>query len=120
SQNLSDHQWFEVTFRTGDDELTPSDPDYHEYPYRVTLHSTGYASDPTQPDVRSTYHVEAVVELERKKLAPPPNIWGPLQNFTVFQWSGSTFTIEFPVRIEGLMWVQGGFAVSSDYPPDGS
>lgn len=111
-------QWFEVSFSTGDKSLTPASPDYSEYPFRVTIDSTGYAADPARPAARSSYRVRAVAQLVRKKLQPPPGSWAPVKFFTAYQWSGSASTFEFPVRLEGPLWLQGTINISTDYPSD--
>lgn len=119
-QDLASHQWFEVGFTTGDASLTPSSADYAEYPFRVTIDSTGYAADPAHPDVRSSYRVRAVVELIRKKLYPAPSGWTPIKDYTAYQWSNSTTYFEFPLRCEGPLWLQGPVSFSADYPIDPS
>jgi hypothetical protein len=118
SRDLATQQWFEVGFTTGDASLTPSDPDYHEYPFRVTIDSTGYAADPAHPDVRSSYRVRAVVQLVRERLTPAPSGWDAVRNFTAFQWSTSASYIEVPARVEGSCWLQGPIYIGSDYPVD--
>jgi hypothetical protein len=118
NQTLSDNQWFEVSFETGDSSLTSSSADYSEYPFRVMIHSTGFAADPDQPDSRSTYRVRAVVQLIRKKLYDPPAAWTTIRDYTSFQWSGGTSMIEFPARVVGPVWSQNAFNFSSDYPSD--
>lgn len=118
SRDLATQQWFEVGFTTGDPALTSADPDYHEYPFRVTIESTGYAADPAHPDVRSSYRVRAVVQLVREKLTPAPSGWDLVRNFTAYQWSGSAMYMEVPARVEGACWLQGPINIGSDYPID--
>lgn len=117
-QDVSDHQWFVTSFETGDSTLTPGDEDYGEFPFRVTINTFGYAADPTHPDVRSSYRVKAVVQLVRKQLYAEPATWANVRNFTAYQWSGSALTVEFPVRVEGPVYAQGAFSISTDYPSD--
>lgn len=120
TQELATEQWFEISFSTGDASLTTASPEYSEYPFRVTIHSTGYAADPAQPDVRSTYQVQAVVELVRKKLQTPSSAWQLARNFTAYQWSANGSMFEVPVRVEGPLWMQGPMAIGADYPIDAS
>ncbi len=118
TQDLAEEQWFEVSFETGDANLTSSAPDYAEYPFRVTIHSVGYAADLAQPDVRASYKVQAVVQLIRKKLYDEPAVWSNVRNYTTYQWSGNSSTIEFPTHVEGRSYFQGQLILSSDYPID--
>jgi hypothetical protein len=118
TQNLADNQWFDVAFETGDPSLTSSSSDYAEFPYRVTINSTGFASDPAQPDVRSTYKVRAVVQLIRKKLTDAPAVWNTIRQYTTYQWSGNVGFVEFPVQVSGPVWTQNQLVFSSDYPTD--
>jgi hypothetical protein len=120
SQDLSDHQWYEVSYETGDPTLTGSDPEFAEFPFRVTVHSIGYAEDPSQPEVRASYRVRVVVELVRKQLNSEPTAWSSLRSnkFTTYQWGGSGLPVEFPVRVEGPMYVQGALTLAYDYPID--
>ena len=49
--DLGPDAWYEVSFATGDPRLEIGDPNYAEYPFRVTVTALGYASDPSQPAV---------------------------------------------------------------------
>jgi hypothetical protein len=118
NKSLATQQWYEVSYTTGDTSLTSTSADYSELPFRVTIHATGYAADPTQPDMQSSYRVSAVVELVRKKLQAVPATWEAVKLFTVVQYSGNTGSYEVPLRIEGPMWVQGKMDIGSDYPKD--
>lgn len=120
SRDLASQQWFEVGFTTGDLALTATDPEYHEYPFRVTIESIGYAADPAHPDVRSSYRVRAVVQLVREKLNEAPSGWEFVRNFTAYQWSGSASYVEVPVRVDGPCWLQGPINIGADYPIDSS
>ncbi|MBN2023934.1 MAG: hypothetical protein JW809_14215 [Pirellulales bacterium] len=60
SQSLGSEQGFTVEYATGDPLLSQTAP---EYPYRVTVTSTGYAQDPSDA-ARVVYHAaRAVVQL---------------------------------------------------------
>ncbi len=107
---------YEVKFVTGDPSLTASDPDWHDYPYRVTLRSTGYARDPANPTVRAVHRTRAVVQLVPRKLSPPPASWASLQNYTIDQWANRAVDIEMPFRAEGPVMLQGPLSMFSDYP----
>src|SRR2546425_11661921 len=55
-----------VTFTTGDTKLTSTDPSYSEWPFRLTIESTGFASDPLNSAIQSQYKSRCVVQLLRK------------------------------------------------------
>jgi hypothetical protein len=107
---------YEVTFVTGDASLTASDPNWHDYPYRVTLSSTGYARDPANPTVRAVHRMRAVVQLVPRELSTPPANWASLQNHTIHQWANRAVSIEMPFRAEGPVMLQGPLSLFSDYP----
>jgi hypothetical protein len=110
--DLGEGMSYRVRYATGDDSLTPDSPDYAEYPYRVTITSTGYAADPNNPDVRAERQVEAVVQLVRRALQEAPADWDIVQQHTVYQWADRESKIEYPVRIEGPIRFSGRVAVS--------
>lgn len=60
-------QRYEVEFKTGDDRLTAASADWPEYPFRLTITSTGYATDPLNTSSLSAYRIRAVVQLVRKQ-----------------------------------------------------
>lgn len=110
------NSWYEVTFETGDAQLTPADPEYGEYAFRVTINSTGYSTDPGQPTVRSIHKVEVVVQLARRKLYDAPANWNSLEPYTVYQWAIKQNYIQQPVRVEGSLCFLGPVNIASDYP----
>jgi len=117
--NLSDTESYSVTIETGDASLTSSHPDYAEYPYRLTLVSTGLAQDPVDSNQQSTHQLRVVVQLVRRKLADPPSGWSQVVPYTVYQWSSRTVDYELPARIEGSCYLQGRLRLCNRYP-DGS
>lgn len=118
TDNLSDNSWYEVSFVTGDGPLPPSDPLYNpnEFAYRVTITSTGYSNDPSQPSLRSVHTVEAIVQLARRTLLAEPANWPLLDNFTVYQWGNRDITVQEPVRINGQTLINGRMLLSQQYP----
>src|SRR5260221_10700863 len=44
SSNVTNNSWYQVSFTTGDGKLGSNDPNYGEYPFRLTIDCTGYAS----------------------------------------------------------------------------
>ncbi|MCE9553506.1 MAG: hypothetical protein K8T91_09040, partial [Planctomycetes bacterium] len=86
SGNISPYESYSVTYTTGDSSLTSGSAEYNEYPYRVTLLSTGYAVDPADSTRRATHRVRAVVQLVRRKLSTVSSAWTTAQAYTVLQW----------------------------------
>ena len=113
---VSATETYEVTFTTGDTSLSPGDADWQEYPYRVTLVSTGTAADQVNASFRTTHRVRAVVQLVRRQLSDDPVLWSGLQNHTIYQWANQTVAVELPVRIEGPVHLQGPLSLFNDYP----
>ncbi len=117
---LNQHEWFQVSFETGDASLHEDHPDRHEYPFRVTIVSTGYAVDPADSNVRAEHTVKAVVQLVRRRLSETPSNWDDLQNYTVYQWANKNVYVQPPVRIEGPVRQTGRLYLSHEYPDDDS
>jgi type II secretory pathway pseudopilin PulG len=111
---------YQVTFTTGDERLTPADPQYPEYPYRVTIDALGYAFDPRQPAVRTEHRSRCVVQLLRRRLVAPPANWSTLTAFTVYQYSSQDAYAQFPMRIGGPTRILGRLRLCSEYPGDTS
>ncbi len=107
---------YTVTVETGDASLDPSHPDYDEYPYRVTLISTGTARDPANPNQQSIHRLRVVVQLVRRKLADSPSGWSQVLPYTVYQWSSRHVDYELPARIQGPCYLQGRLWLCHHYP----
>ncbi|MBN2477607.1 MAG: hypothetical protein JXB62_23570 [Pirellulales bacterium] len=122
---LSDEENFEVTYTTGDPSFQVPEvidwdhPDFddpfYDYPYRVTLLSTGYAADPDHPASIATYQVRAVVRLVPRALGTEPSSWETVEDFTLLQYSGGDFYVNVPCRIEGKVRIQGYLGLSRSY-----
>ncbi|MCA9141443.1 MAG: LamG domain-containing protein [Planctomycetaceae bacterium] len=122
SGSLGDGSTYAVSFETGDASLAVSDPDYSEYPYRLTINAIGSVVDPANPQIQSTHRIRSVVQLVRRKLSDAPSNWSTIKPYTVYQWgtgSGREVDIEFPVRINGPVYFQNRINYLSDYPNDG-
>jgi len=123
---LNEHDSYQVTHTTGDASLDEDDPDYAEFPYRVTLVSTGYATDPANPSIQASHQVRTVVQLVRRKFSDEPSNWTQLQQrdadtpYTVYQWADRPVYVNVPVRTEGAMYLQGELKLCDDYPADAS
>jgi hypothetical protein len=116
SGNVSDHSWYEVSFVTGDALLTPADSSYGEFAYRVTIASTGYSSDPSQPAVRAIHKVDAIVQLARRTILAEPATWADLEPYAVHQWANRQIYTHFPVRIQGPTQIRGALHLANEYP----
>jgi len=114
--NVTDHSWYQVSFATGDAKLSSTDPQYGEYPYRVTIDSIGYALDPLNPAVCSQHKSRCVVQLVRKQLTSEPGIWPTLTNHAVYQYSAQDVYVQFPVRIDGAATLHGRLRFCTEYP----
>lgn len=122
SGNLGDGSTYAVGFETGDKSLAVGDPDYAEYPYRVTITATGSVADPANPQIQATHQVRAVVQLVPRKLVDAPGNWSTMQPFTVYQWGTGVdreVDITTPVHVEGPVFLQNKINYLTDYPGDG-
>jgi hypothetical protein len=120
NSNVTDHSWYQVSFTTGDEKLLSGNPQYGELPFRVTIDSVGYASDPLNPVVRSQHKSRCVVQLLRKKIESEPAIWNTLSGHTVYQYSAQDAYVQFPVRIEGAATLHGRLRFCTEYPNNNS
>jgi hypothetical protein len=109
---------YSVSFTPGDSRLSPSHPDYSDWPYRVTLSATGYASDPAASGQISIHRIRAVVRLRPQRLYDAPAAWQKMQNYTVYQCPGDNFVVQTPARIEGPVLMTGALSLCSTYPSD--
>ncbi|NIL99028.1 MAG: hypothetical protein GTO53_14105 [Planctomycetales bacterium] len=116
---LSNTDSYQVQFVAGDTTITKTHPDWQEYPYRVTLFSTGYSADPAHPSARAVHRAMAVVQLVRRQLSPAVAGWGDVQNHTIFQWQSAKTYLEIPFRAEGPVHLQGPLQFFDDYPYPG-
>jgi len=118
---ISDTDTYTVTFATGDPSLAPGDDDYDDWPYRVTVLSTGHSYDPAN-NVNASHKVLAVVRLVPQALSTEPANWqsllvnGSSQPYTVYQWSGADALLELSLRIEGPARFQGPLKLADTYP----
>lgn len=115
---ISSLQSFQVTYTAGDHLLSGDDPAYKEYPYRVTVWSTGRAVDPDSPDRAVTYQIRAVVRLVPRKLSGTPTDWATMQNYTIFQTREDTVELDIPCQLQGPFRIQGKLYLARHYPTD--
>jgi Concanavalin A-like lectin/glucanases superfamily len=122
SGDLGGGATYAVRFETGDASLAIGNADYNEFPYRMTITSTGVMIDPANPQVQATHQIQSVVQLVRRKLADAPGNWPAIRNYTVYQWGTDhhkEVDIEAPVHIEGPVFLQNKINYLADYPSDG-
>ncbi|HUT95194.1 MAG TPA: hypothetical protein VMY37_37420 [Thermoguttaceae bacterium] len=112
---IGDHESYRVTYAAGDPSLAADDPDSR---YRVTLLSTGTATDPSDPERTSTHRARAVVRLVPRSVADEPSDWATMQNYTVYQSKVEPFEVDIPCRLEGPVRVQGKLKFAKHYPDD--
>jgi hypothetical protein len=117
SANVDTNTSYFVEYATGDATLTSTDPNYAEYPFRVTITSTGTATDSTQASMQTTYRLQAVVQLVRRAFrSSNPTGWSNYLTPTIYQWSTSDAHLNFPLRIEGPTTFLGRLRLSTNYP----
>ena len=114
SRNLSPSESFTATFTTGDESLLQSDPAYAEYPYRVTIVSTGYARDPDNADRITSHRIQAVIRLIPRKIGAEPAGWSEIQANTFCQWKKDSLSVNVPCRVEGPVRIRGTLDLCDD------
>jgi len=114
--NVSDSAWYQVTFTTGDSKLLRGDSQFGDYPFRVTVESTGYSADPLNAAIQSQHKSRCVVQLVRKKMLAEPSDWSNLTNFNVYHFSNHDAYVQFPMRINGPVCMLGKLNLCTEYP----
>jgi hypothetical protein len=107
---------YQVKFKTGDDSLTPASLDYNERPFRVMIDSTGFATDPLNPQIQSQFKSRCVVQLLRKRILSEPAGWSTLMASNVYQFSNQDAYVQFPVRMNGRVTLLGKLRFCTEYP----
>lgn len=106
ARSLSATERFTVAFTTGDPNLSETDDDYKDYPYRVTLLAAGYARDPADATREASHRVRAVVRLVPRKLADEPADFANVMQHTVYQSTTGNFEVHVPFQVRGPVRVQ--------------
>lgn len=120
--NVDSQSSYSVTYTAGDASLTSGDPNYAEYPFRVTVVSTGTALNSGDSTVPTTYTMSAVLQLVRRALdtSTTPGSWGTMNGFTVYQWNSTatvrTVSMDCPVNVAGNVCVFGTLDLLATYP----
>ncbi|MBA4018348.1 MAG: hypothetical protein C0483_14375 [Pirellula sp.] len=114
---INTYQSYTALYTTGDAAATADGPDAADWPYRVTITSTGYAVDPNASTTTTTYKIEAVVKLVPRRLQDNPSPWASMQNYVVYQTNTDDVNLQLPFRIEGPVRLQGSLSTfSQTYP----
>ncbi|MGD0900664.1 MAG: hypothetical protein ABR915_22760 [Thermoguttaceae bacterium] len=103
---LGPYDSYQVTFATGDPSLSSGNANYSDYPYRVTLVSTGSSLDPDNPQCVARYKIQAVVHLVPRALSAEPASWSTMLNYTVYQTALGFFDPAVPSQIQGPVYTQ--------------
>lgn len=114
--NVTDNSWYQVTFTTGDSKLLRGDALFSEYPFRVTIESTGFAADPLNAAIQSQHKSRCIVQLVRKKLLAEPTGWSNLTSCNVYHFSNHDAYVQFPVKINGPTCILGKLNFCTEYP----
>ncbi|MFH1919678.1 MAG: hypothetical protein ABIP48_07345 [Planctomycetota bacterium] len=111
--SVGDYESYEVAYAVGDPSLATDDL---ENAYRITLLSTGTATDPSDAARTATHQARAVVRLVPRALYDEPTDWATMQQYTVYQSKNDSFEIDIPCRLEGPIRVQGKLMIATHYP----
>ena len=114
SGSLGAYESFQVSFATGDPSLTLASSNYSDFPYHVTLVSTGYSADPDNPQNMATYKIRAVVRLIPRAIATEPSNWTTMLGYTFYQTAWGPCDVVVPSRIQGRVYFQGLMGMSRD------
>lgn len=121
--NVDSQSSYSVTYTAGDASLLPADPNYSQYPYRVTVISTGTALNGGDATLPTTYTVSAVLQLVRRALntSAKPSRWDEMNAFTCYQWNASgsanNVDMDLPIQIQGDACLMGKLKFAQNYPP---
>ncbi|MBN1591349.1 MAG: hypothetical protein JW888_17685 [Pirellulales bacterium] len=128
TRTLGAHESFTVSFAVGDASLGQGSIDYEDYPYRVTVQSTGYAEDPVDLSREASHTVHAVMRLIPRALSTWPDWpanradwpvdWHKMEGYTVYQTEKNDTYLRLPCRIEGNVRLQDTLFIAKDYPDD--
>ncbi|RCS42090.1 hypothetical protein DTL42_19875 [Bremerella cremea] len=115
SMNLGNNHSYQVRYDTGDPWLAEDAPDYAEFPFRVTVTSTGYALDSINSTVKSQYTIRAVVQLVRKKLQANPSQWTAAAGYTLYSFGTKDNYLEAPWQVHGQVLINGELHLCEDW-----
>ncbi|MDP7015382.1 MAG: hypothetical protein QGG36_06265, partial [Pirellulaceae bacterium] len=107
---------YEVSFVTGDENLSPEDPRFNEYPFRLTVTSVGVAVDPTDPTVHVSHTVKAVVQLIRRAYSEPASGWDEYKKYGLYQWGPTAGQYQPPFQVAGDVFAAAPLQVCRQHP----
>jgi len=110
---ISTSESYQVRYETGDPELEAGDADFADWPYRVTVISTGISTAGGQP---ASYTMKAVQRLIPKALSPVPEAWNRARQYALHKHSDRPMELQFPCQINGPTWIQGELELADEYP----
>lgn len=111
-----------VTYTAGDASLAPGDPNYGQYPYRVTVVSTGTALNSGDSTIPATYVMSAVLQLVPRAFntSATPARWADLNSYTCYQWNSTSGSkdvdLDLPIQIQGNAYLEGKLKFCQNYP----
>ncbi len=118
NRSLNATDSFKATYTAGDPNLTSADPDWEDYPYRVTIDVQGFAADPMVSNNVATANIRAVVKLVPVAMPAELTDWSTVLQHTIYQVVTDDFNIELPCRIEGSVRLQGALSIAEVSPND--
>lgn len=110
-----------VTYTAGDASLTPGDPNYGQFPYRVTVVSTGTALNSGDSTIPATYVMSAVLQLVPRAFntSATPARWASLNSYTCYQWNSASGSkdvdLDLPIQIQGNAYLEGKLKFAQKY-----
>lgn len=113
SGNFDGQSSYVVSYSAGDASLTSGSPNYAEYPFRVTVTSTGTARNAGDSTLPTNYTMTAVVKLARQALntTATPSRWSTMNGYTCYQWNSDSSArdvdVDVPIQIEGNTCILG-------------
>jgi len=118
SQSLGATESFTATYSAGDPNLTTTDPDWEDYPYRVTIDVQGFAVDTMVSNNVAIANIRAVVKLVPVAMPAELTNWSTVLQHTIYQADNLDVKIELPCRFEGSVRLQGPLLIADQYPDD--
>ena len=115
--SLGTGEAYSVSFTTGDASLSEGDADYDDYPWRVTLLSTGTVTDASS-GVSATHQIQTVVQLVPRQLSDEPDGWESVAAYTLYQWGSSDAEFKVPCHVDGAAYLAGPLKLCEDFPFD--
>ncbi|MBN2217962.1 MAG: hypothetical protein JW719_11360 [Pirellulales bacterium] len=126
TRTLGPTERFTVSFAAGDKSLKPGQADYGDYPYRVTVESTGYAKDPADANRTASYTIRAVVRLIPRALSTWPDFaddtepfwpvdWKKMEGYAFYQTKQEDVNLDLPCQLRGTVRFQAKVYVGDHY-----